>query len=391
MWCRAEQLCHILRNTTAQIWLTTAESCERMQNFFEEGKEEEWIQETIRVFKGECTEAIDKISLVAPILGLYAELYACRDLADERPDLVNFLDVIEQHKEEVFPRSFAPGEWQRRPVARRERSKSSGSPSPASRLPPALYMSSSEGFASIQRTGGPSPAGSAADADSFSRQETNRLRSSFLTFGSPLSRLRLVSEGRYDLFGNLVAAVEQVIDEDEQLRQSLIKAVRRRRGDKRRKTLRLSRRPVNTSVLGGLFDRGRQRRRSSAGLDSSAPGSTQNRRASATGSFGAMLKLSAKKLVSVSLPNTPDPNHAVSLGGFGAPRVARRMSEDSSTSSRFRMRRLSDGLGKIIGKQTRSNSVPTRSPEHTAAVNAAAAQFDGIESLEEKVSASEVC
>ena len=93
---------HILRNTTAQIWLTTAESCERMQNFFEEGKEEEWIQETIRVFKGECTEAIDKISLVAPILGLYAELYACRDLADERPDLVNFLDVIEQHKEEVF-------------------------------------------------------------------------------------------------------------------------------------------------------------------------------------------------------------------------------------------------------------------------------------------------
>ena len=34
--------------------------------------------------------------------------------------------------------------------------------------------------------------------------------------------------------------------------------------------------------------------------------------------------------------------------------------------------------------------MPTRSPEHTAAVNAAAAQFDGIESLEEKVSASEV-
>ena len=29
MWCRAEQLCHMLRNGAASIWLATADSCER--------------------------------------------------------------------------------------------------------------------------------------------------------------------------------------------------------------------------------------------------------------------------------------------------------------------------------------------------------------------------
>ena len=38
--------------------------------------EENWLRANLRVFDGEATDEYDKLTLVLPLLGLYAQLYA---------------------------------------------------------------------------------------------------------------------------------------------------------------------------------------------------------------------------------------------------------------------------------------------------------------------------
>jgi hypothetical protein len=45
--------------------------------------EEEWLFESFAVFQGDVTQELDKQSLVLPILGLYAELYASAEALQE--------------------------------------------------------------------------------------------------------------------------------------------------------------------------------------------------------------------------------------------------------------------------------------------------------------------
>lgn len=73
MWCRAENLAHSLRNGTHDMWVATGEGkgdCVKQKD------DADFLRSNLHVFQGEATVEADKVTLVTPILGLYAELYA---------------------------------------------------------------------------------------------------------------------------------------------------------------------------------------------------------------------------------------------------------------------------------------------------------------------------
>ena len=73
MWCRCENLAHSLRNGTTNMYVATGptpDECVRQADDLD------FLNSNLRVFFGEATVEADKLSLVAAVLGLYAELYA---------------------------------------------------------------------------------------------------------------------------------------------------------------------------------------------------------------------------------------------------------------------------------------------------------------------------
>ena len=73
MWCRAENLAFSLRNGTEEMWVATGPT---ESECVVQADDVEFLKSNLRVFQGEATAERDKLSLVVPILGLYAELYA---------------------------------------------------------------------------------------------------------------------------------------------------------------------------------------------------------------------------------------------------------------------------------------------------------------------------
>jgi len=122
MWCRAEQVCHTMRNGIEGMYVAESkDSLVAVKNDF--------FQESLFVFKGDLTccrlehkgmMACDRQSLVIPLLGLYGELQRASHEANKGKDVdpstlssVNgFLNEIEKHQESVFPRTFKRVMWQ---------------------------------------------------------------------------------------------------------------------------------------------------------------------------------------------------------------------------------------------------------------------------------------
>ena len=125
MWCHAEQVCHSMRNGTEGMYLfvgTGSPLTPIGSDFF---------RESLHVFNGELTccrlehkgmGACDRQSLVIPFLGLYGELFrASHEAKDEgkvqNPDALQsvdaFLEEIEKHQEDVFPRTFQRVIWRK--------------------------------------------------------------------------------------------------------------------------------------------------------------------------------------------------------------------------------------------------------------------------------------
>lgn len=125
MWCRAEQVCHSMRNGTNGMYLAkgTEGSLHPVPDDF-------FFGESLHVFNGELTCCrlehkghgyCDRQSLVIPLLGLYGELYrASHDLDVSKGENKNhdavqsvdtFLKEIEKHQETVFPRTFNRVMW----------------------------------------------------------------------------------------------------------------------------------------------------------------------------------------------------------------------------------------------------------------------------------------
>jgi len=78
MWCRTENLCHSLCQGSGAMWLSTSTShCAKLSD------DTAFLRSNLYVFEGEATVEADKIDLVLPILGLYAELYALMSTGDD--------------------------------------------------------------------------------------------------------------------------------------------------------------------------------------------------------------------------------------------------------------------------------------------------------------------
>ena len=124
MWCRAEQVCHSMRNGTEGMYLAigigSGSDLVPVNNDF--------FQESLHVFDGQLTccrlehkgmSACDRQSLVVPLLGLYGELYRAavegvkNGNAESLASVKAFLDEIEKHQESVFPRTFQRVMWRK--------------------------------------------------------------------------------------------------------------------------------------------------------------------------------------------------------------------------------------------------------------------------------------
>jgi len=228
-WCRAEQVCHILRNGLDGMWLArsatdiqklsstrTAEtlaapldeaSMSYLSGSFKSKRkddwmtftEEEWLIESMRVFQGEVTQDMDKLALMLPILGLYAELYAVAEAMDV-PFFANVLQLLRESRDEILPRTFRP----------------KASPSSFSKRPKA-------------------------------RLTTAQKERQTVLLGASAAHSQLAVQAVHgtadcvelELFGSLVETVEELVDEDAALRDRLRDSVLRRRGllEKKRREL----------------------------------------------------------------------------------------------------------------------------------------------------------
>ena len=121
MWCRAEQICYSLHNGISSMYLATGGGASIV--------EESWFVEALHVFDGDLTccrlkhkgmQACDRQSLVVPILGLYAELYATyghhatgeekqqqqQQQQQQGDNVRDFLDLIDANRDKIFPPRF---------------------------------------------------------------------------------------------------------------------------------------------------------------------------------------------------------------------------------------------------------------------------------------------
>ena len=121
MWCRAEQVCHSMRNGTEGTFVAVSkEDLVPVKNSH--------FTESLRVFDSQLTccrlehkgvGACDRQSLVIPLLGLYGELFrAAHDgikggNVDSLASVAAFLDAIEKNQEIIFPRTFKRVSWRK--------------------------------------------------------------------------------------------------------------------------------------------------------------------------------------------------------------------------------------------------------------------------------------
>jgi len=121
MWCRAEQLCHSMRNGTEGMYLAVNDKSPIVP------VESDFFNESLKVFNGELTccrlehkgmGACDRQSLVIPFLGLYGTIArASHEAMDGNEDALasvdTFLNEIEKNQEAIFPRTFQRTMWRK--------------------------------------------------------------------------------------------------------------------------------------------------------------------------------------------------------------------------------------------------------------------------------------
>ena len=124
MWCRAEQLCHSMRNGTEGMYLAVDDASPIVP------VEDDFFNESLHVFNGDLTccrlehkgmGACDRQSLVTPFLGLYGVLSRASheamnndtNHADALASVNAFLSEIENNQEEIFPRTFQRIMWRK--------------------------------------------------------------------------------------------------------------------------------------------------------------------------------------------------------------------------------------------------------------------------------------
>ena len=114
MWTRAEQFCHAAVCGLDSMWIATGEGAiDKMASHKLLSMGDRWLTEVCHIFDGAATDDTDRLALVTPILGLYAEMYACAGDLDDRAagsfgkdqgfSLRKMLKVIEEDRDAIFP------------------------------------------------------------------------------------------------------------------------------------------------------------------------------------------------------------------------------------------------------------------------------------------------
>ncbi len=247
MWCRCEQLCHVMRKGTSSMWCaTTVDDCKPLGEL---GRE--WLMTVLRVFEGDVTDEKDKLSIVLPILGLYAELYA---VGEKRGTQGSSSPLRRPSIAELGERSIQITSASRRGAGSMDDGEQPPSPPQRSPSPQAYRRKDSAAAASCQRDKSPSASRwptdggdgrTHADSDGSStsaRDHTLRLvlseihrgRSDIFPPKLPMSAAafaqlplwkRMLSrlpkclfgeafDPRMDLFGELIQLIERSIEHD---------------------------------------------------------------------------------------------------------------------------------------------------------------------------------
>ena len=157
---------------------------------------------------------MDKLTLVPPVLGLYAELYACGKRDSIAPFFTHVLQYVKKSEDEILPKSFTPHATKRDYQASSKAKK--------------LNKMSTVGSAVMK--GSESAAKSTASfANKF--QAIQNINDATRRAARAMGR----ANGELELFGSLVRAVEELVDEQQELRLELRKSVQQRRDNMQHK------------------------------------------------------------------------------------------------------------------------------------------------------------
>ena len=76
MWCRVEQLCFIMANSIESIYVATGVEDDEIVLATEDAhmQDQHELTEGLKVFQGTATDDSDKLKLVIPLLGMYAQM-----------------------------------------------------------------------------------------------------------------------------------------------------------------------------------------------------------------------------------------------------------------------------------------------------------------------------
>ena len=219
--------------------------------------ESDWLGESIRVFAGDITNEMDKLALVQPILGLYAELYAvCAvDKAKEIDFAHDVLRLIQGARDEILPKTFTPAPPPapssnestaagQTPMSMRRRRSSvkEVKVEKAAATDGDSFTRGSADFSSPTLAtpapsivdlveGAPDATQEPADGDEAASAPTARYSFAFLSAVNAAAAPTGPRAARpIDLFGILVETIENIIDKNEVLRNHLHKEYLKRRG-----------------------------------------------------------------------------------------------------------------------------------------------------------------
>tara|TARA_B110001452_G_scaffold129118_1_gene107306 strand:+ start:178 stop:1305 length:1128 start_codon:yes stop_codon:yes gene_type:complete len=241
--------------------------------------EDDWFEESIRVFQGEITNPWDKTTLVLPILGLYAEVYACAtgEVSAEEEAMVSHsrtvLRLIKENQDEILPRCIrVDAKKEDREAAdaghvgkllnpvRRASRLAQGMRGNAASKPQTLdvHAMSRMSVASptlkrmatskVLRSQRLAQSKATAEASTSRKEEQPGSKDEPMSASTRISRaLFAAAEAseqptvEVELFGNLVETVEAMIDEDDDLRDSLLSSALQRRASMAKKSNTLKR------------------------------------------------------------------------------------------------------------------------------------------------------
>lgn len=109
---RAEQFCHAAVNGIDSMWIATSEGAiDKISSHKLLAMGDRWLLEVLHVFDGVASNDMDKLAMGIPMLGLYAELYACADhLEGDKSSSNRFLshmfELICEHRQAIFPEAI---------------------------------------------------------------------------------------------------------------------------------------------------------------------------------------------------------------------------------------------------------------------------------------------